>query len=204
MDVTLGSILLDRVHAYPDKLAFEYIRSDGEPGILLTYGELLARVEVVAGNLQSRFVPGDRLLLLFPPGLDFIVGLFGCLLAGMVAVPVAPPTRRSAGSLGRIAEDAKISGILGVGSLFHRWRVSGAFDALPAHIEWIDIDAFNPDSSSPWIQPKIAATDLAVLQYTSGSTRIPHGVALSHLNTEKEIERLLQALRKLAGSGPAG
>ncbi len=198
MDVTLGSILLDRVHAHPDKLAFEYIRSDGEPGSLLTYVELLARVQVVAGNLQSRFAPGDRLLLLFPPGLDFIVGFFGCLLAGMVAVPLAPPTRRSAGSLGRVAIDAKISGILGAGPLFHRRRVSGAFDSLPAHIEWIAIDALHPDSSSPWIQPKMAVTDLAVLQYTSGSTRIPQGVALSHLNILSNSE----LIRRCFGNGP--
>ena len=82
---------LTRVQAYPEKTAFEYLRSNGESAGLLSYGELLIRATAIAAYLQRAFLPGERLLLLFSPGLDFITSFFGCLLAAMVPIPWRHP-----------------------------------------------------------------------------------------------------------------
>lgn len=198
MDVTLASVLLDRVQAYPEKIAFEYLRSNGESAGLLSYGELLIRATAIAAYLQREFLPGERLLLIFPPGLDFIASFFGCLLAAMVPVPLAPPGRHDVLRAGMVAADAAAGGILGAGFQFERWQRTVIPSSRAAEIPWIRADLIETGLSAAWQYHSALASDLAMLQYTSGSTRNPRGVALNHGNLLSNSE----LIRRRFGTGP--
>jgi len=198
MAPTLVSMLQDRAQAHPEKIAFEYLRSNGEVADSLGYGDLLIRATLIAGYLQRRFGSGERMLLLFPPGLDFVTSLFGCLMAGMVAVPLAPPARRGSESLGLVAADSAASAILGAGVHFERWRDGAGAGSRAAGLEWIAVEDIDAGYEAAWRAPAVSPGGLALLQYTSGSTRTPRGVALSHDNILAN-SRLIQ---RCLGAGP--
>src|SRR3954466_11402698 len=105
---TLVELLRQRAAATPDRLAFTFLVDADTVKETLTYGELDRRARSVAAALQSRGLTGERALLLYPPGLDYIVAFFGCLYAGVVAVPAYPPrpNDRSQSRLRAIAHDA--------------------------------------------------------------------------------------------------
>ena len=88
---TLVELLRYRALHQPDRLAYTFLADDGSERLKLTYAELDRRVRAVAVLLRSKAPPGERVLLLYPPGLDYIVAFLGCLYAGMVAVPSYPP-----------------------------------------------------------------------------------------------------------------
>jgi len=198
MPDTLISLLQERADAHPEKTAFEYLRSSGEVGDYLSYGDLLLKAKAVAGYLQQRFEPGDRVLLVFPPGLECVVGLFGTFLAGMVAVPLAPPARRGLESIDLVAKDAEACAVLGNGTQLNRWRNAAGHESTVAGLDWVDTGKVEAVSAEAWRAPKTAPESWALLQYTSGSTREPRGVALTHRNILAN-SRLIQ---QRFGTGP--
>ena len=90
---TLVDLLRIRASATGGREAFCFIREDGKVDVSITYGELHQRAMAIAGELQTLMAEGDRALLLYPPGLEFIAAFFGCLYAGVAAVPAALPAR---------------------------------------------------------------------------------------------------------------
>ncbi len=90
---TLVDLLRIRASETGSREAFSFLREDGKDNVSITYGELHQRAMAIAGELQTRMAQGDRALLLFPPGLEFIEAFFGCLYAGVAAVPAALPAR---------------------------------------------------------------------------------------------------------------
>ena len=80
----------------PDARAYVFLSDRGREEASLTFSELERRADALAAQLARRAEPGERALLIFPPGLDFIVAFFGCLIAGMIAVPMMPPRRLGA------------------------------------------------------------------------------------------------------------
>ncbi len=95
----MASILdhLDRLaDAHPDKLLYSYLDVNGDPIESYTYASFLHRAQAIAGHLRKdgRFAAGDRLLLAYPPGLEMICAFFGCVRAGLIPVPVYPPSSR--------------------------------------------------------------------------------------------------------------
>ena len=88
---TLLDVLKWRAEHEPDQTAYVFLRDGVTPDAVLTYKELDLKARSIAGYLQSRFAPGTCLLLVYPPGLDFVQAFWGALYAGMVAVPVPPP-----------------------------------------------------------------------------------------------------------------
>ena len=103
---------------HPDRLLYSYLDVDGDPIESYTYESFLLRAEAIAGHLLSgdRFASGDRLLLAYPPGLEMICAFFGCVRAGLIPVPVYPPTSRGFQSalykMVHIARDCQAAGIL--------------------------------------------------------------------------------------------
>jgi acyl-CoA synthetase (AMP-forming)/AMP-acid ligase II/acyl carrier protein len=136
----------------------------------ISYGDLDARARSVAAALPA----GERVLLLYPPGLDYIVALLGCLYAGAVGVPTYPPfDAASAGTVRRIAADSRPAVVLTDG-LF------AGGDALAPSARWLRIDDLD---AAEGFEPRPAgAGTVGLLQYTSGSTRHPRGVRLTHGN----------------------
>src|SRR6202789_1959839 len=117
----MASILdcLDRLaDQHPDKLLYSYLDVDGDPIESYTYASFFHRTHTIAGHLrkEGRFAAGDRLLLAYPPGLEMICAFFGCVRAGLIPVPVYPPSSRGFQSalykMVHIAKDCQAVGIL--------------------------------------------------------------------------------------------
>lgn len=166
----------------PDQVAFYFSDGDGRDE-QITYAELQRASRAVAWQLVSRGLVGERALLMFPPGLDFIIAFFGCLYAGVVAVPAYTPRRnRNVQRLQAISDDAESAIALTVADV--RDRTTDALDDTPnlRALEWLAVDQIKHTPGDPGPLPRITPEHLAVLQYTSGSTGTPKGVMLTHAN----------------------
>ena len=109
----LPQILQVRAAVEPQRRAYVFLGERGDEQQVLSYGELHQRALAAAAELAVRCSPGDRALLLFPPGLDFVVAFFACLYAGLVAVPVNPPRHgRLAAATHSIAGDCQPAAVL--------------------------------------------------------------------------------------------
>ncbi|MGL6225813.1 MAG: aminotransferase class I/II-fold pyridoxal phosphate-dependent enzyme [Thermoguttaceae bacterium] len=166
-----------------DDLAFVYLANGIDDERLLTNAELDRRSREIAAQLQYRDMHGKRVLLLFPPGLDFITAFFGCLYAGAIAVPVYPPRKnRSILRIQAIAQNAQAA--IALTTLETMSRVQGILEDAPdlKNIPWLATDQIQEGWDERWTYPDVNSDSIAFLQYTSGSTGTPKGVVLSHGN----------------------
>jgi thioester reductase-like protein len=186
---------LDRlVDAHPDKLLYSYLDVSGDPIESYTYASFLQRTQAIAGHLwkKGRFAAGDRLLLAYPPGLEMICAFFGCVRAGLVPVPVYPPSSRGFQSalykMVHIAKDCQAAGILTSRDYHASLKTNLARSGVSAC--GVDVDYI---SGLPWIatedfvdaisdRPAVDPSKILFLQYTSGSTMEPKGVIVTHEN----------------------
>jgi amino acid adenylation domain-containing protein/non-ribosomal peptide synthase protein (TIGR01720 family) len=170
----------------PNRLAYVFLRADDGEESTLTYAELDRRARGVAVALRERDIHEGRALLLYPPGLDFLAGFFGCLYAGVAAVPAYPPDPSRLGRtlprLRAIAADAQPIVALTVSAVTKEARPFLAnapdLDSFP----WIETDSLGDIDQDAWLEPEVGRESLAFLQYTSGSTGSPKGVKLTHEN----------------------
>jgi acyl-CoA synthetase (AMP-forming)/AMP-acid ligase II len=186
----LAQRLQEHAAAAPARLAFRFLPLDAATGAVdVTYGEMAARVARLAAGLVALGLRGERALLLHEPGRDFIETLFACLHAGVVAVPVAPSlSGRLADRVAGIRADAEAAVALGGATAPD--TVAPARCLTPQAL--LDAAADHPVPAVP------DAHDIAVLQYTSGSTSEPRGVVLDHANLEANSDRIAEAF----GYGP--
>ncbi|NEQ18044.1 MAG: fatty acyl-AMP ligase [Moorea sp. SIO3E2] len=165
----------------PNQLAYIFLQNGETPSGSLTYGELDRQATAIASHLQS--MPGERALLLYPSGLEFISAFFGCLYAGVVAVPVYPPRRNQKLSrLLSIANDAQAKLALTTTSILadidRRWERE---PELSSDLKWVATDTIETNRGE-FVPKSIKRSSLAFLQYTSGSTGTPKGVMVTHGN----------------------
>ena len=103
----LVELVRHRAKFQPDHVALVYLLDGENEQIQLTYGELDRQARAIGAWLESLDLVGQKALLLYPPGLEFVAAFFGCLYAGVVAVPVYPPRRnRSIFRIQSVANDA--------------------------------------------------------------------------------------------------
>jgi 8-amino-7-oxononanoate synthase len=163
--------------------AFSYLVDGEAEEIRWTYDELDRRARAIGAWLQSRNLEGQRALLLYPAGLEFIAAFFGCLYAGVVAVPAYPPRRnRSLARIQAICDDAEAKVALTCQDVLE--RVQAVPDQSPSlqSVAWKATDQIERGIENDWRPPDVHGDTLAFLQYTSGSTGTPKGVVLNHAN----------------------
>jgi acyl-CoA synthetase (AMP-forming)/AMP-acid ligase II len=173
--------LVDRLRFWadhqPDQVAFYYLVDGDEQEIQITYGELDRQARAIAAELSLLGMKGERALLLYPPGLEFLAGFFGCLYAGATAVPAYPPRKnRNMARIQAISDDAEAKVALTVREVTD--RVQGLLEEAP-HLQslvWLATDQMPLELADEWKPTEIPGESLAVLQYTSGSTGTPKGV----------------------------
>ena len=183
----LAEIAQWRAATYPDREAFTFLADGERIAGTLTYGELDLRARAVAGHLQLR-AEASPVLLCLPSGLDYVVAFLGCLYAGVLAIPAYPPrNRRHAARIQAIMADSGSSTVLSSGSAaddIHAWlqRLGEA-----GHADVIDVRQLGLEAAGSWRATAAAPTDVAYLQYTSGSTSTPRGVMVSHENLHRNV-----------------
>ena len=180
---TWVDFLRQRTLHHPDRIAFTFL-PDGELAThRLTYRELDRSARAIAAQLQALGLSGERALLLYPPGLDYLAAFFGCLYAGVVAVPAYPPrNQRNTPRIQAIWADAQAAIALTTAATLPNLQSLLATKTDLGDIEWLTTDNLAKGLEENWQEPFIDTNTLAFLQYTSGSTGTPKGVMLSHGN----------------------
>lgn len=190
---SLVEILNLRAEHQPDKQAYTFLADGTTREVSMTYRDLDLRARAIGARLQSLGMAGERVLLLFPSGLEYIGAFFGCLYAGAVAVPAYPPRpNRSLDRIRTISNDAR------PGLILTTSHIRSVMESLPDEtanltgVQFLTVDAIEDDLAKHWQFPNVTEDTLAFLQYTSGSTATPKGVIVTHgnvLHNERMIER---------------
>jgi len=185
-------LLRNQVGNNPDGMAFEFL--DDRDGLSqVTFAELDRLARVIAARLQLELCPGDRALLVYPAGIEFIAAFFGCLYAGVVAVPATyPKPKRPMPRLQRIALDCDAHIALSTAQTLTTLDPA-LLSADAAMDEWIATDELDAELANMWQPATLVDRDLAFLQYTSGSTSDPKGVMVSHGNLLNNLECIRQS-----------
>ncbi|GIJ43636.1 acyl-CoA synthetase [Virgisporangium aliadipatigenens] len=190
-DVTdLGQLLRRRAVAQPDRVACQHVGIEDRITERLTYADLHRRALAVAAQLITMTEPGDRVLLLHPSGVDFTAALFGCFYAGVTAVPAPLPQQgeRAIAHLAALADDARPALTVTTAAVAAQLggRAPAAFGPVVVAADTYDV------------APLYRRCDVAVLQYTSGSTGVPRGVLITHKNYLHNLRMLTDFTHALA------
>jgi acyl-CoA synthetase (AMP-forming)/AMP-acid ligase II len=184
---TLVDLLRQRAECQADDRAYTFLVDGESEEVHLTYGELDRQARAIGAWLESQNLKGQRALLLYPPGLDFIATFFGCQYAEVVAVPTYPPRMNRAPSrIQAIAADTGATVALTTAAVLEWIRPLIDQTSDLEGLRWLSTDpiAHGADQGyeRQWQRPQITGDTLAFLQYTSGSTGTPKGVMLNHSN----------------------
>lgn len=196
--------LEQRASVRPKEVLITWVDDSGKDEESLTAGELLARAETISGFLLGPcgLQGGQRALLVYPPSLAFVEAFIGCLYAGVIPVPCYPPDPRDRDQVARLGALAKEAGAaVALTSSRFRWakRLAAVSTALSAarpvwpNLAWQVTDEVKT-GSLPGRRYRAAPGDVAFLQYTSGSTAAPRGVALTFANLQHQLDLNARAL----------
>lgn len=192
---TMVEVARWRAERQGDERAYEFLLDGEARSATLTYAELDRRARTIAAELQRRGARGERVLLVLEPGLDYVAALFGCFYAGAVAVPVYPPDpfriARTMPRLQAIFRGAECGFLLSTDEL-----LGGPSSALRRTCPRgaIDIRTVPPDALDDWRPAEARGDHLALLQYTSGTTGEPRGVAITFDNLQYNLRCMEQLL----------
>jgi amino acid adenylation domain-containing protein/non-ribosomal peptide synthase protein (TIGR01720 family) len=186
---TLPELLRFRAQERPDETAYSFLLDGEAEAGHLTYGELDDQARAIGALLQQLGARGERVLLLYPPGLGYVAAFFGCLYAGAAAVPAYPPRQnRSLARLRAVPADARPRVALTTAAILSRVQGWLGEASELGSLAWETTDGLSPALADCWEEPPADAGSLAFLQYTSGSTGTPKGVMLSHGNLLHNLE----------------
>lgn len=193
---TLVDILNHRALNQPQQTVYTFLVDGDTEAVRLSYGQLEQRAKAIAACLQSVSQAQERVLLLYPPGLEYIEAFFGCLYAGVIAIPAyTPRPNRSLARLQSIIRDAEATIAL---------TTHGVLNSLERQLErtpelkalrWLTTDNLDADLAPTWRSPQLSSSTLAFLQYTSGSTAEPKGVKITYKNLLHNLEAIHRCFR---------
>jgi len=176
----LGHWAADR----PDRMAYSFLKEDKTISSTLSYQKLEQQAKAIAALIQSQTIPGNRILLIYPPGVEFCSAFFGCLCAGAIAVPVPAPEifgrSRIVSRINTIAGDAQISMILTTEQIKGRLEKLDSWTSQFSSKKLLVTDDINSEWANKWQEPDISHKTIAYLQYTSGSTADPKGAMIGY------------------------
>jgi acyl-CoA synthetase (AMP-forming)/AMP-acid ligase II len=194
---TLVALLAERAKTQGDERAYVFLSDRGAEEAALTFGQLHDAAQALAARLATLSRPGDRAILVFPPGLEFMVAFFGCLIAGVIAVPMMVPRRNSARD-SSAAIMANCEPVIALTSPAFAVRQDLQERFSRDAVQWLSVDLAEPGSGAADLPrsdlPSPDPQHIAFLQYTSGSTSEPKGVAVSHANLLANLEMIRLAL----------
>ena len=192
----LVELLRWRVEMSP-KRGFRFLEDGEQDQRQLSFADLQRRARAIGARIQQEAEPGERAILLYPPSLEYIEAFFGCLYAGVVAVPAYPPNprrlKRTLPRLLSIVDDASATLALGTEMITGMARGMGGEEVEMSDLRWIATDAVDDEWEDRWQHPDVDAETVAFLQYTSGSTGMPKGVVLDHGTLLRNEELIHQA-----------
>ncbi|HBC56493.1 MAG TPA: AMP-dependent synthetase [Gammaproteobacteria bacterium] len=179
---TINDILYHRAQGQTAKRAFIFLQDDGSERGVLTYAELHHRAQAIAADIAKYASPGERILMLYPPGLEFVEAFFGCLYAGAIAVPAYPPRKnQKLGRLEAIIKDCHPALVMTTQN--QALRDQPTFEENMGYsLPWLCNEQVTSDLRPLPTLEVASPDDIAFLQYTSGSTGDPKGVMVSHGN----------------------
>lgn len=185
---SLVALLARRAEEQADDRAYVFVSDRGAEEAVLTFRQLHHSASALASRLTAAARPGDRAILVFPPGIEFMVAFFGCLMAGIIAVPMMMPRRNSArDASATILANCTPTLALTNSAIALRGDLRARF--TQENIRWIEVDLAAADGETIEL-PEPARDDIAFLQYTSGSTSAPKGVMVSHANLLANLEMI--------------
>lgn len=220
----LVELFQTRCEQHPDNTLY-YFSNTGlvQDNVVYTYLAFENKVKSIAALIQENTTPGDRVLLIFEPGIEYILTFWACLYAGVLAVPAYPPTNKNTvEKLQAIIENAQPKIILSNKSIIQNINRLGLLKSMSSNVLlsklittfahdmsellqwdfkqflWIDINQAETIPSSQWQAGLIHSDDIAFLQYTSGSTAMPKGVMVTHRNLLANLELVYRTIGRVS------
>ncbi len=191
---SVGELLLQRAAERPDQPALAFVADPHNAAgsdTSWTYAELDRRARAAAAEVSRHAAPGDRAVLVYPPGLDFVAAYFGCLYAGVLPAPASyPKPRRPLARLDAIVDDCAPKLALTTADTLRTMQLDQQAPPVRALV-WIATDQCG-EAPAGFQSVERSASDPAFLQYTSGSTSQPRGVVVTHGNLLHNLELIRQ------------
>lgn len=190
---TLNDCLRWRALHQAERHAYTFLEDGEQETGRWTYADLDLQARTIGAMLQSISAAGERALLLYQPGLEFVAAFFGCLYAGTIAIPSPPPRlNKTSARLSSIITDAQPSVVLTTSNMLSGIENYLGMTTETEGVKCLATDNLTSELAQEWQEPVFNRDKLAFLQYTSGSTTTPKGVMVSHsniLHNSEDIDR---------------
>nr|WKN34989.1 fatty acyl-AMP ligase [Tunicatimonas sp. TK19036] len=181
---------------HPEKIAYIFMVDGETQEQSITFQELIQKSSQLARKLSDLTNSGDRVILAYPPGLEYIIAFYACLYQGLIAVPAYPPHHKDINRISGIIKDSEATLVL-CSEEVHQLvtgdsRFTESFRTISPDLRWVA--TYGLSSGEKYVKPSVnvSAEDTAFLQYTSGSTSAPKGVMVSHRNIHAHSELVQQ------------
>ena len=194
LPATALDLLIRRGAEEYDSPAYTFLRDGEADESNVTYGDLDKRARAIGAWLKSQAGSGERVLLFYPQGLDFLAAFFGCLYGGVIAVPAYPPglirLDRVLLRLRSMVQDAQPKIGLTSSSLLPLIEQYKTHHEYLNSIRWVTDETVSEELATEWKYPDVNSDTVAFLQYTSGSTDSPKGVMVTHRNVLEMVQMI--------------